>query len=92
MSNSPSRLPARPSLEQLRKQAKDLLRAAHAGDAAAGARFQAVDPRRPVGRDPKLTILADAQLVVSRASTGSRPGDSSFTTFANSPLLPSPRS
>ncbi len=34
-------LPERPSLEQLRKQAKDLLRSARAGDASALARIAA---------------------------------------------------
>ena len=55
-------LPERPSLEQLRKQAKDLLRAARAGDATAVMRM------RTVGRaahGARLT-LADAQLVVAR--------------------------
>ena len=38
-------LPARPDLDQLRHQAKDLLRAAKAGDAAAAARIRAVSGR-----------------------------------------------
>jgi len=50
-------LPARPNLDQLRHQARDLLRAARAGDAAATQRIQAVSDR--------LT-LAPAQLVVAR--------------------------
>jgi ankyrin repeat protein len=50
-------LPARPNLDQLRHQARDLLRAARAGDAAAAERIQAVSDR--------LT-LATAQRVVAR--------------------------
>jgi ankyrin repeat protein len=62
MSEPTSRLPARPSLEQLRKQAKDLLRAARSGDADAVARIRAV--RRTASGSPP--ILADGQLVVAR--------------------------
>jgi uncharacterized protein len=50
-------LPARPDLDQLRRQAKDLLRAAQAGDAAALARVRAVSDR---------LVLASAQLAVAR--------------------------
>lgn len=50
-------LPARPDLDQLRHQAKDLLRAARAGDPAAAARIGAVSDRM---------ILASAQLAVAR--------------------------
>jgi ankyrin repeat protein len=50
-------LPARPNLDQLRHQAKDLLRAARAGDAATTQRIEAVSDR--------LTLAA-AQLVVAR--------------------------
>jgi ankyrin repeat protein len=50
-------LPARPDLEQLRHQAKDLLRDANDGDASALARIHAVSDR---------LILASAQLVVAR--------------------------
>ncbi|MGH8983026.1 MAG: hypothetical protein ACRDY6_04015 [Acidimicrobiia bacterium] len=46
-------LPARPDLDQLRHQAKDLLRAAKRGDAEAVARIQAVS---------RNLILASAQL------------------------------
>ena len=49
------RLPARPSLEQLHKQAKDLLRLYQAGDSAAVERF----------RDGAAT-LANAQFVIAR--------------------------
>ena len=40
MSESASGLPARPSLEQLRKRAKELLRDARAGDADSMARLR----------------------------------------------------
>jgi hypothetical protein len=50
-------LPARPDLDQLRHQAKDLLRAARAADPAAVARIRAVSGRM---------TLADAQLAVAR--------------------------
>jgi ankyrin repeat protein len=50
-------LPARPDLDQLRHQAKDLLRAAKAGDAAAAGRIRAVSGQ--------LT-LASAQLAIAR--------------------------
>jgi hypothetical protein len=60
MSDSSSRLPARPSLEQLRKQAKDLLKKYRAGDQAAAARFRAIIPR------PEDVALADAQFVLAR--------------------------
>jgi uncharacterized protein len=50
-------LPARPDLDQLRRQAKDLLRDARRGDAAALARIQAVSDR---------PILAAAQLALAR--------------------------
>jgi ankyrin repeat protein len=66
MSDPISRLPARPSLEQLRKRAKDLLRAARAGDPAATARFRDADPRWTSAADPRTAILADAQLVIAR--------------------------
>lgn len=50
-------LPVRPDLNQLRHQAKDLLRAAHGGDPDAVARIHAVSSR---------LILSSAQLVLSR--------------------------
>jgi hypothetical protein len=50
-------LPARPSIDHLRRQARDLLRAAHAGDAAAAGRIGAVSEA--------LTLTA-AQLAVAR--------------------------
>ncbi len=58
MSDFVPRLPARPSLEQLQKQAKDLLRQYCAGDAAAQKRLGA--------SGPKQVTLADAQFVLAR--------------------------
>jgi len=63
MSDPTSRLPARPSLEQLRKQAKDLLRALRAGAPDAAARVQAIIPRNGSADD---FALADAQFVLAR--------------------------
>src|SRR4051794_21337942 len=57
---SPS-LPAAASVEQLRKQAKELARAARAGDPAAAARIRA---HHPHAGDPLK--LSDAQLVIAR--------------------------
>jgi ankyrin repeat protein len=50
-------LPARPDLEQLRHQAKDLLRCAQAGDPGASERIRAVSERQ---------ILTSAQLALAR--------------------------
>jgi hypothetical protein len=60
------KLPDRPSLENLRKQAKGLLKALRAGDPAAVARIEEFHPRgsRTLARDE--LGLADAQLVVAR--------------------------
>jgi ankyrin repeat protein len=55
-------LPERPSLEQLRKQAKDLLRDARAGDANALARITAIGRSTAGAR----ISLAEAQLTVAR--------------------------
>jgi ankyrin repeat protein len=63
MSSPISPLPARPSLVQLRKQAKELLRDYRANIHAALARFHAHHPRIPAER---RISLADAQLVVAR--------------------------
>ena len=63
MSSPISPLPARPSLEQLRKQAKELLKQLRAGDPTALTRARAQDPRlEPNDR----FALADAQLVLAR--------------------------
>jgi ankyrin repeat protein len=57
------RLPQQPSLEQLRKQAKDLLDQFRAGDPAAVAEVQAFE-RNP---EPAAFALNDAQRVLARA-------------------------
>ncbi len=64
MSDSTRRLPARPSTEQLRKQAKELLREFRAGKPEAVARVCAVLPQR-VDR-PDNVPLAAAQFVLAR--------------------------
>ncbi|MDX2152610.1 MAG: hypothetical protein SFV54_17855 [Bryobacteraceae bacterium] len=51
---------ARPSLEQLKKQAKELLRSYRAGEESAIARFAAVRP------PARIVSLADAQFVLAR--------------------------
>jgi hypothetical protein len=56
-------LPARPNLEMQQKRAKELLRAAWAGDEEALKRFRALHPSAPV---PDALGLADAQLVIAR--------------------------
>ncbi len=58
---SNSSLPVAPSLEQLRKLAKDLLQAARAGEPTALARLRERHPRAG-----ETVRLADAQLVVAR--------------------------
>lgn len=62
MSDSSSRLPARPSLEQLQKQAKELLKQCRAGEKTALDRFLVVNMR---STDSQPT-LADAQFVLAR--------------------------
>ena len=67
MSDHPSRLPARPSLEQLHKQAKQLLRQYRAWDSSARERFRRAGRPRPGNPDPPdETTLADAQFVIAR--------------------------
>ena len=58
------RLPVRPNLEQLHHQAKELLRAIHAGDASAIAELR---EHHQQSIDPSETKLADAQLVLARS-------------------------
>jgi hypothetical protein len=58
------RLPVRPDLEQLHRQAKELLRAIHAGDANAIAELR---EHHPESIDPSAVKLADAQLVLARS-------------------------
>ena len=66
---SSSSLPARPNLEQLRKQAKDLLKAYRAGDSPALLRFRESLPRLARATDEQLTGLSlslrDAQRAVA---------------------------
>jgi hypothetical protein len=59
-------LPERPSLENLRKQAKDLARAYRAGDPDAVTRVAAVEPDVTARPRRGRFALADAQLVVAR--------------------------
>jgi hypothetical protein len=66
MPDSARHLPPRPSLEQLRKQAKELLRDYRTGDAAAAGRFHAVNSRfAEPGRSDEVS-LADAQFILAR--------------------------
>jgi hypothetical protein len=58
------RLPVRPDLEQLKHQAKDLLRAIRRSDASAIADLAEFHPKKI---DPALAKLADAQLVLARS-------------------------
>ena len=62
------RLPVRPDLEQLHRQAKELLRAIRAGDAHAIAELR---EHHPESIDPSAAKLADAQLVLARSYTAS---------------------
>src|SRR5215813_13791951 len=57
------RLPVRPNLDQLRHQAKELLRAIHAGDANAIAELRNYHPE---SIEPSAAKLTDAQLVLAR--------------------------
>ena len=58
------RLPVRPDLNQLRHQAKDLLRAIHRGEPEALQDLQEFHPQPP---DPANAKLADAQLTLARS-------------------------
>lgn len=66
MPDSTSRLPARPSLEQLRKQAKELLKNYHAGDSDAAERFRTINPQLVDPSRAESATLADAQFVLAR--------------------------
>ena len=57
-------LPVRPDLEQLHRQAKEFLRAIHAGDVNAIAELREYHPE---SIDPPAAKLADAQLVLARS-------------------------
>jgi hypothetical protein len=58
------RLPVRPDLDQLKHQARELLRAFHEGDPAAIAELRELHPD-PI--DPARARLVDAQLVLARS-------------------------
>ena len=58
------RLPVRPNLDQLHRQAKEFLRALHAGDARAIAELR---EHNPESIDPAQAKLADAQLALARS-------------------------
>lgn len=58
------RLPVRPHLKQLHRQAKELLRAIHAGDPNAIAELRKHHPQQI---DPSLATLADAQVILARS-------------------------
>lgn len=58
------RLPVRPHLPQLNREAEDLLRAIRRGESEALEELRTRHPRRP---EPADTKLADAQLVVARS-------------------------
>jgi ankyrin repeat protein len=74
-------LPAHPNLEQYRKQAKEFVRAARAGDTRAFAVMREHHPRFKYASDDELRrtrfALADAQLIVAR-----RHGFESWPKFA----------
>jgi hypothetical protein len=57
-------LPVRPNLDQLKRQAKDLLRAIRAGDALAIEELREFHPKKI---EPASAKLADAQLVLARS-------------------------
>ena len=66
MSDNTPRLPARASLEQLRKQAKELLKNYLAGDSTAVGRFHAIIPRLFENPSAEQVALSDAQFVLAR--------------------------
>src|ERR1051326_4695261 len=66
MSDSKSRLPERASLEQLRKQAKELIKAFRDGDTKARERFIAVDSRFGDSASKDQVTLSHAQFVLAR--------------------------
>jgi hypothetical protein len=58
------RIPVRPDLDQLKHQAKDLLRAIHKGDPSALAELKKYHPEKI---EPANAKLADAQIVLARS-------------------------
>jgi ankyrin repeat protein len=73
------RLPVRPDQDQLHRQAKELLRAIHAGDASALAELR---EHHPESIEPSAAKLADAQLVLARSY-----GTSSWTRLVHAVRL-----
>ena len=73
------RLPVRPDLDQLHRQAKEFLRAIHAGDANAIAELR---EHHPDSIEPSTAKLADAQLVLARSY-----GTSSWTRLVHAVKL-----
>ena len=73
------RLPVRPNLDQLRHQARDLLRALHAGEAEA---IAAMREHHPESVEPGAARLHHAQLVLARCY-----GASSWTRLAHAAQL-----
>src|SRR5438067_9684760 len=75
-------LPARPNLDQYKKQAKEFVKAAKAGDARTFALMREHHPRLKHASDDELRratfALADAQLIVARSH-----GFESWPKFAN---------
>src|SRR5690348_15148082 len=67
-------LPLHPDLDQLKHQARELLRAARSGDPVARAEFESIEERP----DPSTATLAEAQLVLARSY-----GASSWTRLAH---------
>lgn len=59
-------LPARARIDQLKKQAKDLLAELRAGSTEATERFRASHPRWVKSKSQSKPLLADAQLVLAR--------------------------
>src|SRR5689334_15961383 len=66
MSDTIRRFPPRPSLEQLRKQAKELLRHYNSGDSAAQERFGSIIPRLIDSARSADATLSDAQFIIAR--------------------------
>jgi hypothetical protein len=66
MPDHTTHLPTRPSLEHLRKQAKELLKAFRSGDSAAAERFRKHASRLSDPEQSDKVALADAQFVLSR--------------------------
>src|SRR5258707_10002683 len=59
--------PVRPNLDQLKHQARDLLRAIRQGDPAAVAELRKHHPKPTKASDPKAVQLVDAQAALARS-------------------------